>query len=216
MKPQATALLLNWKRPENIVKTIASIRAQNVPIEIWLWNNNADDKTAYDVDMQINSPRNFFCWPRWLMGSLAESEFIFTLDDDLMFADENVIRDCIEFLTKEDDLIPMIGYTGVTFQGNALSYFGGKHLECMQHHNIPVNIVKGRFMFLRRAALHRINLENEPTCEDIKVSAAMGWCSVLPAVLYNRLINLTEGDEALFAQPWQRERRQLAVEKYFR
>lgn len=63
MKPIATALLLNWKRPENIVKTIASMRAQTVPIEIWLWNNNPDDKTAYDVDMQINSPAISFVGP---------------------------------------------------------------------------------------------------------------------------------------------------------
>lgn len=214
MKPIATALLLNWKRPENIVKTIDSIRAQTAPIEIWLWNNNPEDKTAYDVDMQINSPRNFFCWPRWLLGSMAETEFIFTLDDDLMFADKGVIADCADYL-RHVDSTRMIGYTGVCFQGNSLSYFGGKHVEAWDNCDLLVDIMKGRFMFIRRSAMYRINIENEPTCEDIKVSAAMGK-AVIPSFLTGRLINLSEGDEALFAQPWQRERRQKAVEKYFR
>ena len=214
MKPIATALLLNWKRPENIVKTIASIRAQTAPIEIWLWNNNPEDKTAYDVDMQINSPRNFFCWPRWLLGSMAETEFIFTLDDDLMFADELVIKDCVDFM-RSDEFTTLIGYTGVIFQNEINNYFGGKHKDACDNYNTIVDIVKGRFMFLRTSAMHRISIENEPTCEDIKVSASIGQ-GILPAIITGRLINLSEGDEALFAQPWQRERRQQAVDKYFR
>lgn len=214
MKPIATALLLNWMRPENIVKTIASIRAQTAPIEIWLWNNNPEDKTAYDVDIQINSPRNFFCWPRWLLGSMAETEFIFTLDDDLMFADEHVIADCDDYMRQYDG-VKLIGFTGVSFRGNSISYANGEHMNAWQACDLKVNIVKGRFMFMRRSSMYRINLENEPTCEDIKVSEALGG-GYLPAFLENRLINLSEGDEALFAQPWQRERRQQAVEKYFR
>jgi hypothetical protein len=56
-----TAVLLNWKRPENIVKTIKSIRDQSISVKICLWNNNSDDKIKYDVDLQINSPDNFKC-----------------------------------------------------------------------------------------------------------------------------------------------------------
>ena len=54
-----TALLLNWKRQENIVKVIQSIRDQSVKVDIWLWNNNIEDNTSYDVDVQINSSNNF-------------------------------------------------------------------------------------------------------------------------------------------------------------
>lgn len=216
MKPIATALLLNWKRPENIVKTIASIRAQTAPIEIWLWNNNPDDKTAYDVDMQINSPRNFFCWPRWLLGSMAETEFIFTLDDDLMFADDNVIQDCIDYMHVPFRTTPIIGYSGVSLS-KELNYWKGDHFnEPDAGIDLHVNVVKGRFMFMHSRLIRGATLQNEPTCEDIKISALMPFGNIVPKFLHNRLINLSEGDEALFAQPWQRERRQQAVEKYFR
>lgn len=215
MKPIATALLLNWKRPENIVKTIASIRAQTAPIEIWLWNNNPEDKTAYDVDMQINSPRNFFCWPRWLLGSMAETEFIFTLDDDLMFADEWVINDCISNMSETGDEI--YGIEGVLLDPKFnKNYFESPHFKTDESFDAIVDIIKGRFMFMSRNFLSQVLLENEPTCEDIKISSYCEGCPVVPSFLHNRLINLSEGDEALFAQPWQRERRQQAVEKYFR
>ena len=49
-----TAILLNWKRPENIVKTIKSIRDQSIPVKICLWNNNPDDKKNYDVDLPVS------------------------------------------------------------------------------------------------------------------------------------------------------------------
>ena len=78
---KVTALLLNWKRQENIVKVIQSIRDQSIDIDIWLWNNNIEDNTSYDVDVQINSSNNFKCWPRWLVGSMVDEGFIFTLDD---------------------------------------------------------------------------------------------------------------------------------------
>jgi len=62
---KATAVLLNWKRPDNLKELISSIRSQSVPIEILLWNNNPDDKTRYDVDIQVDSSTNLMCWPRW-------------------------------------------------------------------------------------------------------------------------------------------------------
>lgn len=52
---KVTALLLNWKRPQSIIKVINSIKKQTVKVDIWLWNNNNDDRTKYDVDVQINS-----------------------------------------------------------------------------------------------------------------------------------------------------------------
>ena len=41
--------------------------------------------------------------------------------------------------------------------------------------------------------------------------SALHFAGSQPFCLEDRLINLAEGDEALFAQPWQRERRQKAV-----
>ena len=35
MIPQVTAILLNWKLPENLRKVIKMIRFQDEPIDIW-------------------------------------------------------------------------------------------------------------------------------------------------------------------------------------
>jgi hypothetical protein len=141
-----TAILLNWKRPENIVKTIKSIRDQSIPVKICLWNNNPDDKTNYDVDLQINSPNNFKCYPRWMMASLIETNYIFTLDDDLVLSDDNVIEDTLNLykrINTDDKLI--LGYTGVILNQDK-DYWTSEHLTEPKNEDIKVDIVKGRFM----------------------------------------------------------------------
>ena len=75
---EATALLLNWKREENLKKVISSIRNQSADVKIWLWNNNPNG-VKYDVDLQIDSGINFKCWSRWLLGSLVDTSYIFTI-----------------------------------------------------------------------------------------------------------------------------------------
>lgn len=92
---KATALLLNWKRSDNLKIIIESLHSQSIPIEIFLWNNNFEDKTQYDVNLQINSSENLMCYPRWFMGAYASSEYIFSLDDDLVFKDSKVVEDCV-------------------------------------------------------------------------------------------------------------------------
>ena len=64
---KATAILLNYKRPENMAEVITSIRMQQPAVDIWLWNNNQQDARVYDVDQQFNASSNFVCWPRWLI-----------------------------------------------------------------------------------------------------------------------------------------------------
>lgn len=213
---KVTALLLNWKRQQNIVKVIDSIRKQNVNIDIWLWNNNKDDKNKYDVDVQINSSNNFKCWPRWTMGSMVENGYIFTLDDDIMFSRNNVIEDCINVHKSIPNqfLLPIIGYTGIIINEEK-NYWSSKHiLNPDVNNDILVDVIKGRFMFMDKNILNNVILENEPTCEDIKISSYSRY-KVIPSVLKNGLVNLTEGEEALHASLLQREKRKIALKKYF-
>ena len=48
--------------------------------------------------------------PRWLMSSYSESEYFFSLDDDLNFKDLKVIEDCVSYATNHNCAI---GYQGV-------------------------------------------------------------------------------------------------------
>jgi hypothetical protein len=211
----ATALLLNWKRPENMRKVVKSIREQTVNVKIFLWNNNAEDKTDYKVDVQINSSQNFFCWPRWLMGSLSETEFIFTLDDDLKLARKTFIKDCIDMCGQlPNDAI--IGVTGVVLDKRK-DYWGSKHImQSNGKHDVSVDIVKGRFMFMRKLFLDKITLKyGSDRGEDIYISS-FSENKVIPAMSYGAWENLPEGKEALFAQPEHYSLRQQAVNDYYK
>jgi hypothetical protein len=212
-----TALLLNWKRQENIVKVIDSIKKQSVKIDIWLWNNNIEDKTKYDVDVQINSTTNFKCWPRWLMGSMVNDGYIFTLDDDIMFNRNDVIETCIKEYEsiKNSHSNPIIGYSGVIVNEEK-NYWSSQHMhQPEKNNNIIVDVIKGRFMFMDSNILSNVSLENEPTCEDIKISSYSEY-KLIPKSLFGGLVNLTEGVEALHQNPTQREKRIVALKKYFK
>jgi hypothetical protein len=210
-----TALLLNWKRQENILKVIQSIKDQSVDIDIWLWNNNPEDKTSYDVDVQVNSSSNFKCWPRWLIGSMVDDGYIFTLDDDIMFDRSDVIENCVKIYKElPKKLFPIIGYSGVILN-ESKDYWKSIHInKPNERKDVKVDIIKGRFMFMNKNILNRVLLENEPTCEDIKISSYSKY-KILPSVIQNGLINLDEGLEALHASIEQRDKRTVAVKKYF-
>lgn len=209
-----TAILLNWKRPENIIKTIKSIRDQSIDIKICLWNNNPDDKKKYDVDIQIDSPNNFKCYPRWMMASLIETDYIFTLDDDLMLADNNVIKDILglyENINTNDRLI--LGYTGVILNDKK-DYWESNHITEPINADIKVDIIKGRFMFMSKNLVKNLTLENEETCEDIKISSYSDY-KLIPSILKNRLINLDEMDVGLFGSNDHNLKRTIATKRYF-
>ena len=213
---EITALLLNWRRQENIVKVIQSIKDQTVDIKIWLWNNNIEDTTVYDVDVQINTTKNFKCWPRWLVGSMIDEGFIFTLDDDIMFNKNDVIENCLKYYkhlnTSEE--FPIIGYTGVILN-EVMDYWSSKHLmNPDENKDTIVDIIKGRFMFMDSRILKNVSLENDPTCEDIKISSYSNY-KVIPSLISNGLVNLEEGSEALHKSEEQREKRNIATKKYF-
>lgn len=208
-----TAILLNWKRPENIIKTIKSIRNQSIPIKICLWNNNPEDKTKYDVDLQIDSPNNFKCYPRWMMASLIETDYIFTLDDDLMISDNDVIKDVMNFYENIDINTSIVGYTGVILNQDK-DYWKSEHITEPKNIDIKVDIVKGRFMFMNKSLINNITLENEETCEDIKVSSYSNY-KVIPSILKNRLLNLDELEVGLFGSNDHNLKRLISTQKYF-
>ena len=209
-----TAILLNWKRPENIVKTIKSIRNQSVPIKICLWNNNPEDKTKYDVDLQIDSPNNFKCYPRWMMASLIETDYIFTLDDDLILSDNNVIKDTLYFYESLENNMSIVGYTGVILNQDK-DYWKSEHVTEPKNIDIKVDIVKGRFMFMNKSLINNITLENEETCEDIKISS-YSYYKLIPSILKNRLLNLDELGVGLFGTIDHSIKRATATKRYFK
>jgi hypothetical protein len=214
---QATALLLNWKRPGNLARLIKSIRSQSVPIEILLWNNSVET-TSYNVDLQINSSVNLMCWPRWMLASYATAEYIFTMDDDIMPGDTRFISDCIDYC--RDNPGTAVGYTGVIFNSRK-KYWSSKHLSHPARHiDLQVDVIKGQFIFMPKpllqdlSALPQASLYDPRIEDDIIISSSLKT-KVLPKFLYSRLKKLPEGNVALWHQPAHRQSRQQAVARYF-
>jgi hypothetical protein len=207
-----TALLLNWKRQDRIPLTIQSIRKQDAGVKIWLWNNNPADTKSYDVDYQFNSPENFKCWPRWLLGSMVTTDYIFTLDDDLTITNPRHISNCISYI-KSKPIDTILGFTGVILERDK-TYWQSPHINATPNRDARVDIVKGRFMFMRSSLLNSVKLENDPTCEDIKVSS-YSKNKFIPGIFHNCFQNLPEGDESLWKQPIQHNNRIVAAMRYF-
>lgn len=209
-----TALLLNYKRPDNLKKIINSLRNQTIPVEIFLWNNNIDDVRKYDVDMQINCSKNLMCSPRWLMGGYTNSEYVFSLDDDLMFSDNSVIEDSVKYI--ENIECNAVGYTGVILNKEK-DYWSSLHIKSGTEDK-RVDIIKGRFFFTRRESLGLVNWTSEYKKENFRIEDDIILSSklttkMIPSIFAGRFINLPSRC-ALHNQEDHKESRTLTTRKY--
>jgi hypothetical protein len=148
---------------------------------------------------------------RWHLAALAGSEFVCSLDDDLMPADEGVLEDALAACRERcpDGIVGAFGWRGL----GESSYRNGEHVRAADIDR-PADIVKGRFMSLRRALLERVPLALPPVgggerlghrCDDIALSLCIaGGRSgrhLLPAVLADRWVELPKGAASLEADP---------------
>lgn len=213
---KVTALLLNWQRPANLKVIIENLRLQTVPVEIFLWNNNQKDENHFDVDLEINSSNNLFCFTRWLMSSFAESDYVLTLDDDLSPKNKNTIENCMNYLEK-NKTIDMIGYTGVKLN-DTKQYWKSYHIaKPDQKKDISVDIIKGRFIFARKSFLSNISFPSEFLIrgDDIFVSS-FSANKILPSFLFNSFQELDSGTIGLCNdKKLHKRKRQEVVNRYF-
>jgi len=179
--------------------------------------NNSNVKNTYDVDLQIDASKNLMCFPRWFACNYASSPYVFTLDDDLMFSDNDVIADCIRY-SKENRCA--VGGFGVALNG--FDYWRSCHVMANAKTSFEVNIIKGRFLFTPKDFLKNVPLiapdsisHEAPRFEDdIFISSYINK-KIIPSFLANRLIELPEGEFSLWRQRDHRESRSIAAKKYF-
>jgi len=175
-KPLVTVCLLNWQREANIGLVLDSLRMQTVPLQVYLWNNGkfvvdrplefrAGDGPMRPitehplVKLYVQSSENLGCFPRWALAALADTEFVCSLDDDLALADPKVLEDAIAACREEcpEGIVGLFGYSQVAGR----DYVNGYHPNGVPagQASIHVDVVKGRFMLMRRAVLERVPLE---------------------------------------------------------
>lgn len=203
-----TVIYTNWKRPFHLMGIIEACKAQRCEKEIWLIDNADAEHRLYHKDTIRHGHNNELkCWQRWMYAVQATTPYVCIMDDDLIFGNRDILTTCSNYL-EAHPYVDIVGHTGVIYKG---SYLLGQHF----HHATTatkVDIVKGRFMFLRTSALEGLDMTPDLTCDDIKISAHVkGHKHIIPL----QLMDLHEGDEALFRQPGQQQLRELAGKKYF-
>ena len=214
---RATALLTSFERQKNLDHIITNLREQTEAIDIFLWNNCAEDKTEYPVDLQINSSKNLMCWPRWLMANYASTDYIFSLDDDLLFADNYIIRDCINYLENND--CDAIGYNGVRIINKLQDYSNQQHIIFPRQDEL-VDIIKGGFFFAKKQNIkipqNLLNtcFKNARVEDDIIISSFLGN-KVIPSFIRNRIRRQAGFLNGLHSQPDHAQSRTQYMRKYY-
>lgn len=107
------SIIITYKRDENIPRVIEGIRSQTVPSEIWVWGNRKHGFSVPTADVLINSTRNFYCQPRFLIAGFVKTPYIFNQDDDLAIKDKYLFAKLIE--TSKQYPNDFIGWNGRKF-----------------------------------------------------------------------------------------------------
>jgi hypothetical protein len=189
-----TVLLLNWQRPENIGPILDCLGGQTVRPKIVLWNNGdpiiANHPSGPPIPIErhpgmslvVQSMSNLGCMPRWWLASLADTEFVCSLDDDLVLADERVLEDAIEAQRTlcPDGIVGFFGWEALPGK----DYLGAKHINGSVEDR-RVDVIKGRFMVFQTRLLQRVLLAHpaltgstEPLGPEL---VAEGLAEVLPS-----------------------------------
>ena len=154
-----TAILLSWKRQLNMDAIVQALRAQTVPVEVWLINNF--DMAHYGADRAVHIPWNAGEWARYPFAARAETEYVMFQDDDFMLGDDWFLEDAIKIHNEHcpDNLL------GVA----------GRGLQTEPPHYAPdiVNrdgyaaILKGHFQLFKPEVTRRARMARHPSASDI-------------------------------------------------
>lgn len=212
-----TMLLLNWKRPDNLLQILDVLAEQTLKPVIFLWNNSPLPFHHSSVDWQINSSRNAYCLPRWWMGQQVETDFVMTCDDDLLPADNRLLQDAVDLLAAQP-ANTIIGPQGIVLDPDQ------PYERCGDaDFNEPCDIILGRMMLLRSQLLRELPIPfGNPawlTTDDILVSglAAAGKPRQhLRAAVFEHRLQELPAPYAVCNQPGHYQRREFARRHWLR
>lgn len=189
---QVTAVLLNWKRPQNLPRLVSRLHEQSERPEVWVVNN-APELQAFGADRVAHIPWNAGVSIRVLMAVYVETPWVLFVDDDLMPGDAGWLADALVIAGRHDSVI-----TGCW--GRLLDLAPPHYRRDAMGH---VDIIKGRVMLFRRDLLANVRLPAVPAdldvrfCEDIHLSLELGLCNPVHWAdqgLQNRMVELEDND----------------------
>ncbi len=211
-----TIIYTNWRRRDNLNEIVTNCLKQTLlPKIVVIDNAFSDNDNKFIIDNPLveilKKDNSLKCWERWLVSLDYDSKYICIMDDDLSFSRDNILEDCYNYM--ENNLtVDCIGYQGVKLNYDK-EYFKSEHHQAILK-DVPVTIIKGRFMFIRKTSLN-FDLKPDFTCDDIKISSTLKT-KILSYVLCDGFYELFQGDESLSLKHYQHIQREYATKKYFR
>lgn len=201
-----TAVLLSWKRYQNLPAIVASLERIPHIREILLWNNDPERTISIPGVTVFQAPRNFRCLPRYCLVPLASHDNIWFQDDDLLLEPAQFERVLAEY---RQDRSRIYGCRGRNLRD-------GKYVTEDVYGD--VDVVLGQTMMFHRSLLSRgLSTLGElppPTIED-DIAFSLSVPGKHRAVNVEPLRDLGMSDDAaLYRRPGHFEKRQAAVDRY--
>lgn len=210
-------IFTNWRRRNNLYKIIEETKKQTLVPKIFVVDNASNDpnncfETTDESITVIKKDNSKMCWERWLVALDNPQKYFCVMDDDINFAKNDILESGVTYLDVNEK-VDAIGAYGVKYVSNK-NYFSCEHTYC-KHKDVPVPILKGRFIMLRFSSVANLDRETELTCDDIKVSSVIRN-KILPGAFVNGFVDLPEGNESLSVKSYQNVKRDLACKRYFK
>jgi hypothetical protein len=159
---KTAAMVLSWKRPDNIPIVIDGLKRQGWIDDIIIWHNSPSN-VRIDGCINIVSDINFGCMIRHHMAAMfSEYDYFAFSDDDLVLTMD--LSEYVNPAIDEHGKHSVLGFFGHLLNANnpKRSYSTGKTIHSSNGRvkkMFPVNVVKGRFHIVSKEQIH----------------AALGW-----------------------------------------
>lgn len=160
-----TAVLMSWKRKQNMPLIIEALRSQTVTVDIWLINNNGtEDFGVKKTTFFSPSPGE---WARYVIAGRVETEYTMFQDDDFLLGDPHFLKDALELhaLHCPDNLL------GVA--GRGLQQAPPHYWPDIVNRDGYASILKGHFQLFKSAIVRRARIPRRPV-SDIFWSLEIG------------------------------------------
>jgi len=144
--PRVTAILLNYKRPENYPELVERLKNQeDVDLDIWVWDSG--DLPSIEGVKIFKDPINPGLFIRWELARFVKTEYILFIDDDVIPLDNRVLIDTIKAQQKYT-IDTVVGWKGVRIKGghNESQHVHSKHVK----EDFGVHFCKGNYMLFNK------------------------------------------------------------------
>lgn len=161
-----TAVLLSWQRPSNMPKIIGALKAQSIPVEIWMVNNNGFND--FGADKLFAIPWNAGEWARYVAAGRVETDYVMFQDDDFMLGDSQFLEDAIRIHAEKCPEY-ILGVAGRGLQQQPPYYSPD-----IINRDGYAHILKGHFQLFKTEIVRRARIPQHPSASDIYWSLDTG------------------------------------------